>query len=46
MPDLGELFQVARKEGSLLVLFIPSADREGVSLDRDCYEYEFPLEGG
>src|SRR4051812_14830920 len=34
MPDLGELFQVARKEGSLLVLFIPSADREGVSLGK------------
>jgi hypothetical protein len=34
MPDLGELFQVARKEGSLLVLFIPSADRDGVSLGK------------
>ena len=34
MPDLGELFQVARKEGSLLVLFIPSADREGASLGK------------
>jgi hypothetical protein len=29
MPDLVEGFQADRSEGTLLVLFIPSADREG-----------------
>ena len=34
MADLAKLFQAARNESTLLVLFIPSADREGVSLGK------------
>lgn len=34
MPDFGELFQAPRSEANLLVLFIPSADREGVAFGK------------
>jgi hypothetical protein len=32
MPDFGELLQAATREANVLVLFIPSADREGNAL--------------
>jgi hypothetical protein len=32
MPDFAELFRAPKQEGTLLVLFMPSADREGVAL--------------
>ncbi|HEV3255807.1 MAG TPA: hypothetical protein VG013_02900, partial [Gemmataceae bacterium] len=34
MPDLSAVFQAARSEAALLVLFIPSADREGATLGK------------
>lgn len=34
MADLGELLQAGRSEATLLVLFIPSADREGERLGK------------
>jgi hypothetical protein len=34
MANLAELFQPGRSESTLLVLFIPSADREGISLGK------------
>jgi len=34
MTDLGELFQAGRDETSLLVFFIPSADREGNAIGK------------
>jgi hypothetical protein len=34
MPDFGELFQAPKSEANLLVLFIPSADREGVTFGK------------
>jgi hypothetical protein len=34
MPEFAELFQADKSEGNLLVLFIPSADREGNRLGR------------
>jgi hypothetical protein len=34
MPDLSAVFQAGRSEGALLVLFIPSADREGATLGK------------
>jgi len=34
MAELAELFQAARNEATLLVLFIPSADREGNPLGK------------
>jgi hypothetical protein len=34
MPELAELFQAGRNEATLLVLFIPSADRAGDALGK------------
>jgi hypothetical protein len=34
MPELAELFGAGRNEATLLVLFIPSADRDGESLGK------------
>jgi hypothetical protein len=34
MVEFAELFQTAKKEGTLLALFIPSADREGNSFGK------------
>ncbi len=34
MPSFAELFQAPKTEGSLLVLFIPSADRDGEALGK------------
>ena len=34
MAALAELFQAGRSEATLLVLFIPSADREGIPLGK------------
>jgi hypothetical protein len=34
MPDIGELLQASTSDASLLVLFIPSADREGAALGK------------
>jgi hypothetical protein len=34
MPDFAELFDTPKSEANLLVLFIPSADREGAALGK------------
>jgi hypothetical protein len=34
MPDFGDLLQATTRDASLLVLFIPSADREGDALGK------------
>ncbi len=34
MPDFGELLEATTSDASLLVLFIPSADREGDTLGK------------
>jgi hypothetical protein len=34
MPDFGDVFDAAKGEATLLVLFIPSADREGDTLGK------------
>src|ERR1700722_16148313 len=34
MPDFAQLFEADKSDGNLLVLFIPSADREGNALGK------------
>ena len=37
MADLSDQFEISKSESNLLVLFIPSVDREGNSVDQDVW---------
>ena len=37
MADLSDQFEISKSESNLLVLFIPSVDREGNPVDQDTW---------